>query len=57
MGIGIQHFYCLQLEAGFYSGVVDCLPEKPAFTGFYSDLVEGLPEDPATRVQFPAGTG
>ena len=24
------HFYCLAVEAGFYSGVVECLPLGPA---------------------------
>ena len=26
----IIHFYCLAVEAGFYSDVVDCLPVDPA---------------------------
>ena len=31
-GIGIYkiHFYCLAVEAGFYSDVVKCLPVDPA---------------------------
>ena len=24
------HFYCLEVEAGFYSNVVECLPVDPA---------------------------
>ena len=27
----IIHFYCLAVEAGFYSDVVECLPVDPAF--------------------------
>ena len=26
----IRHFYCLAVEAGFYSDVVECLPVDPA---------------------------
>ena len=26
----ITHFYCLAVEAGFYSDVVECLPVDPA---------------------------
>ena len=26
----ITHFYCLAVEAGFYSDVVECLPVNPA---------------------------
>ena len=26
----ITHFYCLAVEAGFYSDVVECLPLDPA---------------------------
>ena len=26
----IIHFYCLTIEAGFYSDVVECLPVDPA---------------------------
>ena len=26
----IIHFYCLTVEAGFYSDVVECLPVDPA---------------------------
>ena len=26
----ISHFYCLAVEAGFYSDVVECLPLNPA---------------------------
>ena len=26
----IRHFYCLAVEAGFYSDVVECLPLDPA---------------------------
>ena len=26
----ITHFYCLAVEAGFYSDVVECLPVHPA---------------------------
>ena len=26
----IIHFYCLAVEAGFYSDVVECLPVDPA---------------------------
>ena len=26
----ISHFYCLAVEAGFYSDVVECLPVDPA---------------------------
>ena len=26
----ITHFYCLAIEAGFYSDVVECLPVDPA---------------------------
>ena len=26
----IKHFYCLAVEAGFYSDVVECLPVDPA---------------------------
>ena len=26
----IIHFYCLAVEAGFYSDVVECLPVNPA---------------------------
>ena len=26
----IMHFYCLAVEAGFYSDVVECLPVDPA---------------------------
>ena len=42
--IYIIHFYCLSVNAGFYSD-------------FYSDVVECLPVDPATWVRFPAGAG
>ena len=28
--IYIIHFYCLAVEAGFYSDVVECLPVNPA---------------------------
>ena len=27
----ITHFYCLAVEAGFYSDAVECLPVNPAF--------------------------
>ena len=26
----MKHFYCLVVEAGFYSNVVECLPVDPA---------------------------
>ena len=28
--LGLIHFYCLVVEAGFYSDVVECLPVDPA---------------------------
>ena len=30
VGIGKTHFYCLAVEAGFNSNVVECLPLDPA---------------------------
>ena len=30
LGIILIHFYCLGVEAGFYSDVVECLPKNPA---------------------------
>ena len=30
IGIYNIHFYCLAVEAGFYSDVVECLPVDPA---------------------------
>ena len=30
LGIIIKHFYCLAVEASFYSDVVECLPVDPA---------------------------
>ena len=28
-GLSIHHFYCLAVEASFYSDVVECLPVDP----------------------------
>ena len=41
----IIHFYCLAIEAGFYSKVVECLPVDPV-----NRVVGCFPVDPANRV-------
>ena len=30
LGIILIHFYCLAVEAGFYSDVLECFPVNPA---------------------------
>ena len=44
----ITHFYCLAMEAGFYSDVVECLPLDPAAQVRFPPRVVGIFLHPVT---------
>ena len=44
----ITHFYCLAVEAGFYSDVVECLPFNPAAQVRFPPRVVGIFLHPVT---------
>ena len=44
----ITHFYCLAVEAGFYSDVVECLPVDPAAQVRFPPRAAGIFLHPVT---------
>ena len=44
----ITHFYCLAVEAGFYSKVVECLPLDPAAQARFPPRAVGIFLHPVT---------
>ena len=51
VGIGIlTHFYCLAVEAGFYSDVVECLPLDPAAQVRFPPRAVGIFLHPVTLI-------
>ena len=64
----ISHFYCLAVEAGFYSDVVECLPVDPAtwvrfpagagkIFSLYDKSENILPAPAGNRTQVAGSTG
>ena len=49
----ITHFYCLAVEAGFYSDVVECLPLDPAVRIQFPPRAVGIFLHPVTFVPKP----
>ena len=47
----ITHFYCLAIEAGFYSNVVECLPLDPAAQVRFSRRAVEIFGHPVTKWQ------
>ena len=47
----ITHFYCLAVEAGFYSDVVECLPLDPAAQIRFLPRAVGIFLHPVTYIQ------
>ena len=46
----ITHFYCLAVEAGFYSDVVECLPLDPTAQVRFPPLAVGIFLHPVTFI-------
>ena len=46
----ITHFYCLAVEAGFYSDVVECLPLDPAAQVRFPPRAVGIFLHPVTLI-------
>ena len=53
VGIGkyITHFYCLAVDAGFYSDVVECLPVDPAAQVRFPPRAVGIFLHPVTATK------